>query len=37
MVLDHFVRRVANNIEKTKDFDFVRGDVVLQTGFVFTI
>ena len=37
MVLDYFVRSVGNSIERTKHFDFVRGDVVIQTGIVYTI
>jgi len=37
MVLDYYVRNVANSIEKTNHFDFIRGETVLQLGLVFNL
>ncbi len=37
IVLDYYERNEVNSIIRTKHFDFIRGDVVLQAGFVFNI
>ena len=37
MVLDYYLRNEVESIIKTKHFDFIRGDVVVQMGFVYNI
>lgn len=37
MLLDYYVRNEVNSTISTNHFDFIRGDVVLQMGFVYTI